>query len=117
MLPGLPQPNPGDINPELWVWNFEAIGADGFLYFPQFLTRRQAVHDFGPDPCDRPRAGSRFNTRQRSQMDEVPLAVICDRNNMEVVRKRGDDPDQLIDLYLEAINNSIGERPAAAGST
>jgi 5-methyltetrahydropteroyltriglutamate--homocysteine methyltransferase len=45
------------------------------------------------------------------QMDEVPLAVICDRNNMEVVRKRGDDPDQLIDLYLDAINNSIGERP------
>ena len=46
------------------------------------------------------------------QMDEVPLAVICDPNNREVVRKRGDDPDQLIDLYLDAINNSIGERPA-----
>ena len=45
------------------------------------------------------------------QMDEVPLAVICDRNNMEVVRKRGDNPEQLIDLYLDAINNSIGERP------
>src|SRR6476646_1607968 len=42
------------------------------------------------------------------QMDEVPLAVICDRNNMEVVRNRGDDPDELIDLYLDAINNSIG---------
>jgi 5-methyltetrahydropteroyltriglutamate--homocysteine methyltransferase len=46
------------------------------------------------------------------QMDEVPLAVICDPNNMEVVRQRGDDPDELIDLYLNAINNSIGERPA-----
>jgi methionine synthase II (cobalamin-independent) len=46
------------------------------------------------------------------QMDEVPLAVICDPNNMEVVRKRGDDPDDLIDLYLEAINNSIKARPA-----
>ena len=46
------------------------------------------------------------------QMDEVPLAVICDPNNMEVVRRRGDDPDQLIELYLDAINNSIGERPA-----
>jgi 5-methyltetrahydropteroyltriglutamate--homocysteine methyltransferase len=46
------------------------------------------------------------------QMDEVPLAVICDPKNMEVVRRRGDDPDQLIELYLEAINNSIGERPA-----
>jgi 5-methyltetrahydropteroyltriglutamate--homocysteine methyltransferase len=46
------------------------------------------------------------------QMDEVPLAVICDPKNMEVVRRRGDDPDQLIELYLDAINNSIGERPA-----
>ena len=45
------------------------------------------------------------------QMDEVPLAVIRDRNNMEVVRSRGDDPNELIDLYLDAINNSIGERP------
>ena len=47
------------------------------------------------------------------QMDEVPLAVICDRNNMEVVRRRGEDPDKLIDLYVEAINNSIKDRPAS----
>jgi methionine synthase II (cobalamin-independent) len=46
------------------------------------------------------------------QMDEVPLAVICDPNNMEVVRQRGDDPGELIDLYVDAINNSIKDRPA-----
>ena len=46
------------------------------------------------------------------QMDEVPLAVICDPKNMEVVRARGDDPDKLIDLYLDAINHSIIDRPA-----
>jgi 5-methyltetrahydropteroyltriglutamate--homocysteine methyltransferase len=46
------------------------------------------------------------------QMDEVPLAVICDANNREVVRRRGDDPDALIDLYIDAINNSIEQRPA-----
>ena len=46
------------------------------------------------------------------QMDEVPLAVICDPNNMEIVRKRGDDPDALIDLYIDAINDSIRDRPA-----
>jgi len=45
------------------------------------------------------------------QMDEVPLAVICDPNNREVVRRRGDDPDKLIDLYIDAINDSIRERP------
>ena len=46
------------------------------------------------------------------QMDEVPLAVICDPKNMEVVRARGDDPDELIDLYIDAINHSIRDRPA-----
>lgn len=46
------------------------------------------------------------------QMDEVPLAVICDPGNMEVVRRRGDDPDELIDLYIDAINDSIRDRPA-----
>ena len=45
------------------------------------------------------------------QMDEVPLAVICDPANMEVVRRRGDDPDTLIDLYIDAINASIRDRP------
>jgi 5-methyltetrahydropteroyltriglutamate--homocysteine methyltransferase len=45
------------------------------------------------------------------QMDEVPLAVICDPKNMEVVRQRGDDPDQLIDIYIDAINDSIRDRP------
>ena len=45
------------------------------------------------------------------QMDEVPLAVICDPSNMAVVRKRGDDPDTLIDLYIAAINDSIRDRP------
>jgi 5-methyltetrahydropteroyltriglutamate--homocysteine methyltransferase len=46
------------------------------------------------------------------QMDEVPLAVICDPKNMEVIRKRGDDPDELVDLYIDAINNSLRDRPA-----
>jgi 5-methyltetrahydropteroyltriglutamate--homocysteine methyltransferase len=47
------------------------------------------------------------------QMDEVPLAVICDPANMEVVRRRGDDPDKLIDLYIDAINDAIRDRPPA----
>ena len=81
MLPGLPHPNPGDINPELWIRNFEAIGADGFPYFTQLLTRRQTVRDLGPDPCDRPRAGSRFNARQRSQMYEVALRSVAERRS------------------------------------
>jgi 5-methyltetrahydropteroyltriglutamate--homocysteine methyltransferase len=47
------------------------------------------------------------------QMDEVPLAVICDPANMAAVRRRGDDPDALIDLYIEPINDSIRDRPGS----
>jgi 5-methyltetrahydropteroyltriglutamate--homocysteine methyltransferase len=45
------------------------------------------------------------------QMDEVPLAVICDPANMAAVSKRGDDPEALIDLYIDVINQSIRDRP------
>ncbi|MGH7091135.1 MAG: hypothetical protein ACREFQ_19730 [Stellaceae bacterium] len=45
------------------------------------------------------------------QLDEVPLAVICDPQNQAVVRRRGDDPDALIDLYIKAINDALKDRP------
>jgi 5-methyltetrahydropteroyltriglutamate--homocysteine methyltransferase len=47
------------------------------------------------------------------QMDEVPLAVICDPRNREIVQKRGEDPDHVIDAYIDAINDSIRDRPAS----
>jgi 5-methyltetrahydropteroyltriglutamate--homocysteine methyltransferase len=46
------------------------------------------------------------------QMDEVPIAVLCDPKNRETVRRRGEDPEELIDDYIDAINESIKERPA-----
>jgi 5-methyltetrahydropteroyltriglutamate--homocysteine methyltransferase len=45
------------------------------------------------------------------QMDEVPLAVICDPRNRDIVQKRGEDPDRVIDAYIDAINASIRDRP------
>lgn len=47
------------------------------------------------------------------QMDEVPLAVLCDPRNREKVKARGENPDGLIDTYIDAINASIRERPKA----
>jgi 5-methyltetrahydropteroyltriglutamate--homocysteine methyltransferase len=46
------------------------------------------------------------------QMDEVPMAVLCDPKNRERVKARGENPDGLIDTYIDAINASIAERPA-----
>ncbi len=45
-------------------------------------------------------------------MDEVPLAVICDPRNRDIVQKRGEDPDRVIDAYIDAINDAIRDRPA-----
>ena len=46
------------------------------------------------------------------QMDEVPIAVLCDPNNREIVKGRGEDPQELIDNYIDAINDSVKGRPA-----
>jgi 5-methyltetrahydropteroyltriglutamate--homocysteine methyltransferase len=45
------------------------------------------------------------------QMDEVPLAVICDPRNRAIVQSRGEDPDRVIDAYINVINDSIRDRP------
>ena len=46
------------------------------------------------------------------QVDEVPLAVLCDPKNQEVVRARGEDPQRLIDDYIDLMNAAIHDRPA-----
>ena len=45
------------------------------------------------------------------QVDEVPLAVLCDPKNQEVVRARGEEPQQLIDDYVDLINSAVSDRP------
>lgn len=46
------------------------------------------------------------------QVDEVPLAVLCDPRNQEVVRARGDEPQKLIDDYVALINDAVRDRPS-----
>jgi 5-methyltetrahydropteroyltriglutamate--homocysteine methyltransferase len=45
------------------------------------------------------------------QVDEVPLAVLCDPRNQDVVRQRGEDPQRLIDDYIGLINDAVRGRP------
>jgi 5-methyltetrahydropteroyltriglutamate--homocysteine methyltransferase len=45
------------------------------------------------------------------QVDEVPLAVLCDPKNQDVVRGRGEEPQKLIDDYVDLINASVRDRP------
>ena len=46
------------------------------------------------------------------QLDEVPIAVLCDRKNQDRVRERGEDPEELIEDYIAAINEAVRDRPS-----
>jgi 5-methyltetrahydropteroyltriglutamate--homocysteine methyltransferase len=45
------------------------------------------------------------------QMDEVPLALLCDPKNRDTFRARGEDPDKLIGEYIDLINRAVADRP------
>ena len=46
------------------------------------------------------------------QLDEVPLAMMEDAGVNEKIRSIGEDPDQLIDVYVQAIADSVRDKPA-----
>ena len=45
------------------------------------------------------------------QLDEVPLAMLCDRAVCAALRERGEDPDVLIGYYVDVINAAVRDRP------
>lgn len=47
------------------------------------------------------------------QLDEVALAMLCDPAAQAKVRAAGGNPDELVDLYVEAINEAVKGRSAA----
>ncbi len=46
------------------------------------------------------------------QLDEVPVAMLCDPKVREAAKARGDDPDALVKLYIDLINAVVADRPA-----
>jgi len=46
------------------------------------------------------------------QLDEVNLAYLCDAEQRQMLRDRGDDPEKLPAIYAEMINTAISDRPA-----
>lgn len=46
------------------------------------------------------------------QLDEVNLAYLCDPEQRERLRERGDEPEQLPAIYAQMINTAISGRPA-----
>ncbi len=56
--------------------------------------------------ADLARAGCRY-----VQLDEVAVAILCDPAARDKVKAAGADPDRLVDLYIDAINEALKNRP------
>jgi 5-methyltetrahydropteroyltriglutamate--homocysteine methyltransferase len=46
------------------------------------------------------------------QIDEVAVAILCDAAARAKVKAQGENPDRLVDLYIDAINEAVKNRPA-----
>jgi 5-methyltetrahydropteroyltriglutamate--homocysteine methyltransferase len=71
---------------------------------------RQFFSDLGKvyqaEIADLAKAGCRY-----VQLDEVAVAILCDPAAREKVKAAGEDPDRLVDLYIDAINEAVKSRP------
>jgi len=47
------------------------------------------------------------------QLDEVAIAMLCDPAIRDKVKSVGQDPDELVDLYIDAINEAVSVLPAS----
>jgi methionine synthase II (cobalamin-independent) len=45
------------------------------------------------------------------QIDEVAVAILCDPAARDKVKAAGEDPERLVDLYIDAINHALVHRP------
>jgi 5-methyltetrahydropteroyltriglutamate--homocysteine methyltransferase len=45
------------------------------------------------------------------QLDDTALPCNCDESARKTIRARGEDPDDLTDIYVKAINSAVADRP------
>lgn len=48
---------------------------------------------------------------QYVQLDEVALVMLCDEGMRQRLHAEGQDPQELVDLYVDAINEAVANRP------
>jgi 5-methyltetrahydropteroyltriglutamate--homocysteine methyltransferase len=86
-----------------------------FYRFTDWGSAYKDVHEFFADLgkvyqqeiADLAKAGCRY-----VQIDEVAVAILCDPAAREKVKAKGGDPERLVDLYIDAINQAVKNRPA-----
>src|SRR5690606_21522797 len=90
--------------PSMSFWgdrkNFQSAYDDPEEYYADLATVfREEITDLGA-------RGARY-----IQMDDVPLAMLCDESIRDAVSKAGEDPDTLIDRFVKLFNECLAGRP------
>lgn len=82
-------------------WGDRSVYADPAAFFEDLgKIYQQEIADLSAAGC------------KYVQLDEVAIAILCDPAAREKVKAAGGDPDRLVDLYIEAINQAVKNRPA-----
>ena len=84
-------------------WRFTDWGS-AYQDAKQFFADLGKVYQ--AEIADLARAGCKY-----VQLDEVAVAILCDPAARERVKANGGDPDRLVDLYIDAINEAVKGRP------
>ena len=101
--PKITMPSPSTMH----FWRGPDAGHRGAGYgsLAQFFTDLAAVYT--EEMADLARLGATY-----VQLDEVALAMLCDPGVREAVAARGEDPDELVGIYTDAIRAIVEGRPA-----
>jgi len=79
----------------------ESIYPDMGEFFQDLgVAYRKAVQAFADGGC------------RYLQLDETNLAYLCDPEQRQILRARGDDPEKLPQIYAGLINTAISDRPS-----
>jgi 5-methyltetrahydropteroyltriglutamate--homocysteine methyltransferase len=88
------------------LWRGKQYADPGVYRDPQeFFVELGKVYQ--QEIADLAAAGARY-----VQLDEVALAILCDPQARKKVKADGAEPERLVDLYVEAINEAMKSRPA-----
>jgi 5-methyltetrahydropteroyltriglutamate--homocysteine methyltransferase len=88
------------------LYRFSDYAAPGLYRDPaEFFAELGQIYQ--QEIADLAAAGARY-----VQLDEVALAVLCDPAAREKVKAGGQDPEHLVDLYVDAINQAVMHRPS-----
>ncbi len=101
-VPKITMPAPSTMH----LWRGKQYADPGVYRDPQeFFVELGKIYQ--QEIADLAAAGARY-----IQLDEVALAILCDPQARKKVKAEGAEPERLVDLYVDAINEAVKNRPA-----